>query len=155
MGHHPAALKAGLLKAGILRPRPSEELLSGALRVAGMMPPHRAAALSFFKPIAELEEPWRPVGTPELGKAWYGPFIHDVADTDADARNVGEMAHRLGVMHCEIGQTIADGVLHIKREFAAHYGVPLPEDEDSTLHPLRLRIRVGRSKDFILVEPEA
>jgi hypothetical protein len=111
----------------------------------------------FFKPCIELEKPWRPAGTPELGQAWYGPLIYgddgyDEDDADDAVRSVDEMVNLFAFLRREIGQHIADGVLRIKREFASLNGLELPEVEDNTPHPLKFRVRVGRGNNYIQIE---
>ena len=96
----------------------------------------------WFKPVTDLERPWRPIGTPEIGKAWYGPFVYDIADTVADTANIVEMVRRFSSLQEDIGQQIVTGISNIKREFGRYHGIPY-EEEDNTVHPLQFKIRVG------------
>jgi len=96
----------------------------------------------WFKPCAELETPWQPTGTPELGRAWYGPFIFNIADARGDAINVAEMVRRFASIHEDVGQQIATGISSIKREFARTHGIA-GHEEDDTVYPLQFKVRVG------------
>jgi hypothetical protein len=93
----------------------------------------RAAGLTPWEPVqwtvtlpnywrksrAAVADPWRPVGTPDLGAAWYGPY-----DDDPSA-----LLNRIRNLANEYGPRIAEAVEKIQRRFAAQHGLELPDDD--------------------------
>jgi hypothetical protein len=70
----------------------------------------------WWKPRAELEDPWRSNGTPALGQAWYKAAWRSEADLNA-------MADRFKRTYRELRDEISAGIRRIKDQFAARHGL--------------------------------
>jgi hypothetical protein len=81
----------------------------------------------WFKPASELELAWRPEGTPELGAAWYGPFL---GDPDA-------IMWRVRQVHEDAGQEIANGLAKIFNAYCEQHDIP--RQHGDRVYPLKFR----------------
>jgi hypothetical protein len=75
------------------------------------------------KPRAVLADPWRPVGTPALGKAWYGPYGDDPLAMHARFRETLD----------HFGPLIADAIETVQARYAADHGLQPPSDKVQSL----------------------
>ncbi|MET4034930.1 MULTISPECIES: hypothetical protein [unclassified Bradyrhizobium] len=71
------------------------------------------------KPRDTLVDPWRPVGTPALGEAWYGPYDDDAMAMYARVREALD----------HFGPQIADAIDTIQARYAAEHGLQAPTDK--------------------------
>jgi hypothetical protein len=89
----------------------------------------------WLKPAAELELAWRADGTPELGKAWYGPFFGD-----------GDVImQRIRDAHEDVGQQIAAGLARICNAFCEQHGYP--NRFNGQVYPLKFWAMTMRGDD--------
>jgi hypothetical protein len=84
------------------------------------------------KPRAVLVDAWRPVGTPPLRQAWYGPYNDDPIARHARVRETLD----------HFGPQIADAIDTIQARFAAHQGLQPPSNK---VQPLQITPIIERA----------
>jgi hypothetical protein len=102
-----------------------------------LLPPRWTIELPgyWLKAADEVELAWRPRGTPELGKAWYGPFFGDHE----------EVIQRIKMMHEDVGATIAKGLSAIFNDYCQRKGIARRHDPDR-IYPLKFRTMTLRPR---------
>jgi hypothetical protein len=89
----------------------------------------------WFKHREEVELAWRLRGTPELGKAWYGPWFGDPEPMMARIRQV----------HVNAGPQIANGLARIFNGYCDSRGIPRQHDDQ--IYPIKFEVITDRKEE--------